>query len=123
MSRNSLLRRTVTQPHLRREEPMNPTTRQQMPEITATELKQRLDSGEDIQIIDVREPDEVVIAKIPNSVHIPLAQIMGRVAEIDPNRASEVHCMLVGRSHKEIDWLKRSGVLGNLNNLSGSTSQ
>ena len=98
---------------------MNPTTRQQMPEITATELKQRLDSGEDIQIIDVREPDEVAIAKIPNSVHIPLAQLMGRVAEIDPNRATVVHCKMGGRSAKAIDALKRCGFSGNLINLKG----
>ena len=35
---------------------------QPMPEITATELKQRLDNGDDIQIVDVREDNEVAIA-------------------------------------------------------------
>ena len=47
---------------------MNGTT-QPMPEITATELKHRLDKGDDIQIVDVREDNEVAIAKLPNSIH------------------------------------------------------
>jgi len=98
---------------------MNAIAQQHIPEITATELKQRLDSGEDIQIIDVREPDEVAIAKIPDSIHIPLAQVLGRATEIDPNRAAVVHCKMGGRSAKAIDALKRSGFPGNLINLRG----
>ena len=90
-----------------------------MPEITATELKQRIDSGEDIQIIDVREPHEVAIAKIPNTTHIPLGQILNRMAEIDPNRETVVHCKMGGRSAKAIEALKRSGFSGNLINLKG----
>lgn len=92
---------------------------QQMPEITATELKQRLDSGEDIQIIDVREPHEVAIAKLPNSTHIPLGQILNRMDEIDPSRETVVHCKMGGRSAKAIEALKRSGFSGNLMNLKG----
>ena len=38
-----------------------------MEEMTATELKQRLDNGDDIQIIDVREDNEYAFARIPNS--------------------------------------------------------
>lgn len=90
-----------------------------MPEITATELKQRLDSGEDIQIIDVREPHEVAIAKLPNSTHIPLGQIVSRMSEIDPNRETVVHCKMGGRSAKAIEALKRSGFSGSLINLKG----
>ncbi len=42
-----------------------------MQSITATELKQKLDNGEDVQIVDVREDSEVAIGRIPNSIHIP----------------------------------------------------
>jgi rhodanese-related sulfurtransferase len=98
---------------------MNQATTQPMPEITATELKQRLDNGEDIQIIDVREADEVAIATIPNSVHIPLGQVMARASEIDANRETVVHCKMGGRSAKAIEALKRSGFSGNLLNLKG----
>ena len=88
-------------------------------EITATELKQRLDHGEDIQIVDVREANEVAMAKIPNSIHIPLGQILNRASEIDPSRETVVHCRMGGRSAQAIDALKRSGFSGRLLNLRG----
>jgi adenylyltransferase/sulfurtransferase len=90
-----------------------------MDEITATELKQRLDKGDDIQIIDVREDHEVAAARIPNTVHIPLAQILNRMNEIDPNRETVVHCKMGGRSARAIDALQRSGFKGKLVNLRG----
>ena len=90
-----------------------------MEEITSTELKQRLDKGDDIQIIDVREDNEVAIARIPNSVHIPLAQVVNRMDEIDPNRETVVHCKGGGRSARAIDALQRSGFRGKLMNLKG----
>lgn len=90
-----------------------------MPEITATELKQRMDNGDDIQLIDVREADEVAIASIPNAVHIPLGQVMARASEIDPARETVIHCKMGGRSARAIEALKRSGHEGNLINLKG----
>jgi rhodanese-related sulfurtransferase len=98
---------------------MNGTIQQQMPEMTATELKQRLDNGDDIQIVDVREVPEVAIAKIPNSLHIPLGQVVNRMSEIDPNRETVVHCKMGGRSARAIQALKQSGFSGNLTNLKG----
>ncbi len=90
-----------------------------MEEMTATELKQRLDNGDDIQIIDVREDDEVAIARIPNAKHIPLAQVLNRMDEIDPNRETVVHCKMGGRSARAIEALQRSGFQGKLINLKG----
>ena len=98
---------------------MNEATQQQPSEITATELKTRLDRGDDIQIIDVRESDEVAIAKLPNSTHIPLGQVVNRMGEIDSNRETVVHCKMGGRSAKAIEALKRSGFSGKLINLKG----
>lgn len=95
---------------------MNGTT---MPEITASELKQRLDNGEDIQIIDVREAHELAIARMPGTVHIPLGQVLNRMGEIDPARETVVHCKMGGRSAKAIEALKRAGFAGNLINLHG----
>ncbi|HUE81139.1 MAG TPA: rhodanese-like domain-containing protein [Pyrinomonadaceae bacterium] len=94
-------------------------TQGQMPEITATELKERIEHGEDIQLIDVREDHEVAIAKIPGSIHIPLGQVLNRMAEIDSNRETVVHCKMGGRSARAIEALKRSGFEGNLTNLKG----
>lgn len=90
-----------------------------MREITATELKQRLDKGDDIQIMDVREANELAIAKLPNSIHIPLAQVVNRMSEIDPNRETVVHCKMGGRSARAIEALQRSGFTGSLLNLKG----
>jgi adenylyltransferase/sulfurtransferase len=90
-----------------------------MEEITSTELKQRLDNGDDIQIVDVREDNEVAIGRIPNSIHIPLGQVLSRMNEIDPNRETVVHCKMGGRSARAIDALQRSGFQGKLINLKG----
>jgi rhodanese-related sulfurtransferase len=98
---------------------MNGATQQQMPEITATELKQRIDNGDDLQIVDVREADEVAIASIPNTIHIPLGQIVNRMSEIDPSKETIVHCKMGGRSARAIEALQRSGFTGNLTNLKG----
>ena len=98
---------------------MSQANPQAMPEITAGELKQKLDSGEDVQIVDVREPNEVAIARIPNSIHIPLAQVINRMSEIDPNRETVVHCKMGGRSARAIQALKQAGFSGNLTNLKG----
>src|SRR5258708_33144510 len=88
-----------------------------MEEITATDLKQRLDKGDDIQIIDVREPHEYEIAQIPNSKLIPLGQVLNRMNEIAPARETVVHCKIGGRSAKAIDALERSACTGLLLNL------
>lgn len=90
-----------------------------MEEITATELKQRLDNGEDIQIIDVRESNEYATARIPNSIHIPLGQILNRMSEIDPQRETVVHCKMGGRSARAIEAMTRAGFPGKLKNLKG----
>jgi len=90
-----------------------------MEEITATELKQRLDNGDDVQIIDVREDNEVAAARIPNSVHIRLAEVINRMDEIDPSRETVVHCKMGGRSARAIEALERTGFKGKLMNLKG----
>lgn len=90
-----------------------------MEEITPTELKQRLDKGDDIQIVDVREDNEVAIARIPNSIHIPLGQLLSRMKEIDPNRETVVQCKMGGRSARAIEALQRLGFEGKLINLKG----
>lgn len=90
-----------------------------MQEITATELKKRMDEGEDIQLIDVRQPDEHAFAKINGAKLIPLGEIIQRMNEIDPNRETVVHCKAGGRSMKAISALKNAGFTGDLKNLRG----
>jgi molybdopterin/thiamine biosynthesis adenylyltransferase/rhodanese-related sulfurtransferase/molybdopterin converting factor small subunit len=90
-----------------------------MLEMTATELKRLLDSGADVQMIDVREPHEYDIARIPQTKLIPLAQVVNRMSEIDPQRETVVHCKMGGRSAKAIEALRQAGFNGNLTNLKG----
>jgi adenylyltransferase/sulfurtransferase len=92
---------------------------EQMEEITATELKQRLDRGDDLQLIDVREPNEYDIASIPGTTLIPLGQVVGRMSEIEEGRETVVHCKGGVRSAKAIEALTRSGFKGKLINLKG----
>ena len=90
-----------------------------MQEITATELKKRMDAGDDIQLIDVRQPDENAFAKIEGAKLIPLGEIAQRMSEIDENRETVVHCKMGGRSAKAIEMLQKAGFKGELKNLKG----
>ena len=90
-----------------------------MEEITATELKRRLDAGDDIQLIDVRQPDEYAFASIDGAKLIPLGEIISRKGEIDEGRETVIHCKMGGRSAKAIEALKQSGYKGELKNLVG----
>ena len=88
-------------------------------EISATDLKRKLDAGEDIQLIDVRQPDENAFAKIPGAKLIPLGDIVRRANEISPNRETVIHCKMGGRSAKAIEMLRQAGFTGELKNLKG----
>jgi sulfur-carrier protein adenylyltransferase/sulfurtransferase len=88
-------------------------------EITATELNARRLRGESLQIIDVREPHEFEIARIPGTRLIPLGHVVMRMDEIDDSVDTVVHCKAGVRSAKAIEALKRAGFSGRLINLKG----
>lgn len=90
-----------------------------MQEITASELKARLDNGADIQLIDVRQPDEYAFAKIEGAKLIPLGELMSRMGEIDAGRDTVIHCKMGGRSARAIEALEQAGFTGTLYNLVG----
>jgi sulfur-carrier protein adenylyltransferase/sulfurtransferase len=90
-----------------------------MEDITATELKRRMDEGDDIQLIDVRQPDENAFAKIEGAKLIPLGEIVRRMDELDETRETVIHCKMGGRSAQAIEMLKRAGYKGELKNLRG----
>jgi molybdopterin/thiamine biosynthesis adenylyltransferase/rhodanese-related sulfurtransferase/molybdopterin converting factor small subunit len=78
-------------------------------EITAVELKQRLDRGDDLQVVDVREPQEYQINRISGSVLIPLGDIPRRFNELDPDRTLVMQCKSGVRSAKAADFLRSVG--------------
>jgi adenylyltransferase/sulfurtransferase len=88
-------------------------------EISATDLKSRMDAGEDIQLIDVRQPEEWAFAKIEGAKLIPLGEIMGRMGEIDENRETVLHCKMGMRSARAIEAMQKAGFKGRLKNLKG----
>jgi sulfur-carrier protein adenylyltransferase/sulfurtransferase len=87
-------------------------------EMTVKELKQLLDSGaKDFVLVDVRNPNEYEIAKIPGSVLIPLPDIengdgVAKVKEILNGQRLIAHCKMGGRSAKALAILKEAGIEG-----------
>ncbi|MPY94878.1 MAG: MBL fold metallo-hydrolase [Acidimicrobiia bacterium] len=60
--------------------------------LTAAELAQRLDSGADVQVLDVRAPGETRLGSVAGSVNVPLPQLLDRLGELGPGRPTVVVC-------------------------------
>ena len=87
-------------------------------DITVLELKARRDKGEDLFILDVREPHEYQINRIEGSVLIPLGDLPDRFAELDPNREIVSQCKSGMRSARAASFLRDQG-FKNVRNLKG----
>jgi sulfur-carrier protein adenylyltransferase/sulfurtransferase len=79
-----------------------------IPEITAKELKTRLDRGDDIYILDVREPHEYQICNLHGHL-IPLGDLPKRVSELDSSREIVAHCRSGKRSADAVQFLTKAG--------------
>jgi adenylyltransferase/sulfurtransferase len=88
-----------------------------IPQITPEELKRRQDAGENIFLLDVREPYEYKIANL-NGHLLPLGELPQRFSEVDRNRNIVVHCKMGGRSQQAAEFLKQAGYQ-NVENLAG----
>jgi len=88
-----------------------------VPQITVKELKHRMDAGEDVYILDVREPFEYQIANLGGKL-IPQNDVPQRLAEIDRNREIIVQCKSGGRSQRIAELLKQNGY-ERVSNLAG----
>jgi len=86
-------------------------------QMTVQELKQRRDAGEDLFILDVREPYEYQIANIGGTL-IPQNEVPQRLTEIDRNREIVVQCRSGGRSQRIAEFLAQQGY-PNVKNLAG----
>jgi adenylyltransferase/sulfurtransferase len=84
-------------------------------EITAIELKKRLDRGDKLKIVDVREPNEYQINRIPGSRLIPLGEIPRRYAELNKDDEIVMQCKSGARSAKAADFLRSVGFTRVLN--------
>jgi molybdopterin/thiamine biosynthesis adenylyltransferase/rhodanese-related sulfurtransferase len=90
---------------------------QGVPAITPEELKQALDSGQDIFVLDVREPHEYQICNL-NGHLIPLGDLPRRVHELDSSREIVAHCRSGVRSAKAVTFLRSAG-FSKVRNLTG----
>ncbi len=87
-------------------------------EVTPEQLKARIDRGEAVFVLDVRNPEEYQICRVPGSTLLPLPELPQRFRELDPEREMVVHCKSGLRSAKAIQFLRERG-FRKLTNLKG----
>jgi adenylyltransferase/sulfurtransferase len=84
-------------------------------EISAVDLKRRLDRGDRLTLVDVREPNEFQINRIPGAVLIPLGEVPRRYRELNPDDEIVVSCKVGVRSARAADFLRSVGFTRVLN--------
>jgi len=89
-----------------------------VPTITVQDLKAKLDRGDKFRLIDVREPFEWDICRIPGATLIPLGQLPSRMSELDSADDIVLQCKSGGRSARALKLLQEAG-FGKLHNLEG----
>jgi len=87
-------------------------------EMTVHELKTELDAGRDLLLLDVREPDELEISRLPGVIPIPMGEIPARHGELDRLADIVVICRAGVRSARVIDFLSLQGFT-RMRNLDG----
>ncbi len=85
---------------------------------TPRELEQRLAQGEDMMLVDVREPHEWRIARLPGATLVPLGTLPARVQELDRDRTLVLYCHHGQRSMQALQFLEQAGFT-RLKNLRG----
>jgi adenylyltransferase/sulfurtransferase len=94
---------------VRGEEAPPPSAAADAGETTVDELKARLDRRENVFILDVRNPEEYQICRLPGSTLIPLPELPRRWQELDANREIVIHCKSGMRSLKAQQFLRDKG--------------
>jgi molybdopterin/thiamine biosynthesis adenylyltransferase/rhodanese-related sulfurtransferase len=89
----------------------------EVPEITVGELKQRLDNGGKVSVLDVREPHEYEVANLGARL-IPLPELPERLVELDRDEILAIHCKTGGRSARAVKFLQGAG-FQNVYNVKG----
>jgi adenylyltransferase/sulfurtransferase len=89
-----------------------------MKEKSVSELKAMMDSGEDFQLIDVREPHEYDICNIKGEL-IPMNEVPDHLGQISKDKTVVLHCRSGARSGSVINYLEQEHGYNNLYNLRG----
>ena len=80
-----------------------------MKRFTAKEVQEKLENGEPLNIIDVREVDEVKEGKIPEAIHIPLGLVEFKMNELDKKKQYVMVCRSGARSGRAATYLEGQG--------------
>ncbi|WP_379133359.1 rhodanese-like domain-containing protein [Paenibacillus sp. sgz500958] len=80
-----------------------------IPQMTTQELQQRLQAGEDLVLIDVREDEEVALGMIPGALHIPMGEIPYRLDELSTEPVTIFICRSGARSQRVCEYLRQYG--------------
>lgn len=86
--------------------------------LTPAEVHALLQRGAALVLLDVREPEEVRLVRLPGSVHIPMAEIPSRLHELDPETHIVVYCHHGIRSAHVVAFLVQQG-FSQVSNLAG----
>jgi adenylyltransferase/sulfurtransferase len=78
-------------------------------EITPLDLKAKMDRGDQFVLVDVREPEEYAICRIPGSKLIPLRTVYERLHELSSADEIVVHCRSGVRSGQAVEFMKQAG--------------
>ncbi|MFN3561303.1 MAG: molybdopterin-synthase adenylyltransferase MoeB [Chloroherpetonaceae bacterium] len=105
-------------------QPATTTANSNPNEITVQELKARLDAGEQLFILDVRNPNEWEIVRLNGTVLIPLPELPNRLSELKGKENTEilVHCKMGGRSAQACEILRQNGFKNVKNVVGGITA-
>jgi len=87
-------------------------------ELSVQDLKARLDAGDAPVVLDVREAEEIAIARFPGAVHIPMQDVPSRLGELDAGRELVVVCHHGMRSAHVAGFLEAQGFT-HVKNLTG----
>jgi rhodanese-related sulfurtransferase len=93
-------------------------------EIDCRQLKRHLEAGDDLLLIDCREPEEHQIVRIDAATLVPMSQLVDRLGELEAHRGRHivVHCHHGGRSMNVTRWLREQG-FDKVQSLAGGIDQ
>ena len=90
-----------------------------MKEVSVKELKSKMDAGEELLLIDVREAWERDVCLIEGAKHIPMGEVLTRADELKSKAQVIIHCRSGGRSGNVVNALEMQLGMDNLHNLTG----
>ncbi len=87
-------------------------------QLSPAQVRDLLDTGHPLVLLDVREPEEVALVRLSGSIHIPMGEIPGRLHELDPDADIVVYCHHGVRSASVVGFLVQRD-FASVANLSG----